>query len=80
MNDKTDNMFVEPVVLIEARSDGTRILRSGIPLPDEPANSDGNSLCISISANRICIESVMAGEAKPSSAAGWIASPLRGSR
>ncbi|WP_275097817.1 feruloyl-CoA synthase [Sedimenticola hydrogenitrophicus] len=35
MNDKTDNMFVEPVVLIEARSDGTRILRSGIPLPDD---------------------------------------------
>lgn len=34
MNGKTENMFVEPVVLIEARSDGTRILRSGIPLPD----------------------------------------------
>ncbi|MBT0963477.1 feruloyl-CoA synthase [Denitromonas iodatirespirans] len=29
-----ERMFVEPVVMIEARSDGTRVLRSGIPLPD----------------------------------------------
>jgi len=30
----TEGMFVEPLVMIEARSDGTRILRSGIALPD----------------------------------------------
>ena len=27
-------MFTDPLVMIEARADGTRILRSGIPLPD----------------------------------------------
>ncbi|WP_079433944.1 feruloyl-CoA synthase [Zoogloea sp. LCSB751] len=34
-------MFTEPLVLIEARADGTRILRSGIPLPDSYARCVG---------------------------------------
>lgn len=41
---KSDEMFVEPVVLIEARSDGTRILRSGIPLSDNHGRCVGEWL------------------------------------
>ncbi|WP_374486799.1 feruloyl-CoA synthase [Zoogloea sp.] len=37
-------MFTEPLVLIEARADGTRILRSGIPLPDTYARCVGEWL------------------------------------
>lgn len=37
-------MFTEPLVLIEARADGTRILRSGIPLPDSYARCVGEWL------------------------------------
>ncbi|MCB1958057.1 MAG: feruloyl-CoA synthase, partial [Rhodocyclaceae bacterium] len=29
------SMFVEPLVMIEARADGTRVLRSGITLPEQ---------------------------------------------
>lgn len=44
VKNESDGMFEEPVVLIEARSDGTRILRSGIPLPDNYARCVGEWL------------------------------------
>ncbi len=39
-----EEMFVDPTVLIEARADGTRILRSGIPLPDNYSRCVGEWL------------------------------------
>lgn len=40
----TDRMFARPVVEVEARADGSRILRSGIPLPDNYARCVGEWL------------------------------------
>jgi len=39
-----DRMFARPVVDVETRADGTRILRSGIPLPDSYARCVGEWL------------------------------------
>ncbi|MBS0346063.1 MAG: feruloyl-CoA synthase [Proteobacteria bacterium] len=44
INELSRPMFTEPLVLIEARADGTRILRSGIPLPDTYARCVGEWL------------------------------------
>ena len=44
VNTDIDTMFARPIVDIEARPDGSRILRSGIPLPDGHARCVGEWL------------------------------------